>query len=211
MIIYALVARGTLVLAEFTSFDGDFPQMARKVLAKSPRSKLKKTYVKEGYAFTFFSEDEFTFFCMNPTDVGRDITYKFLDKLANMFYSDYDKTDEKNQKSDGASWSAKFSNLIKNLMDEFQKAGENDKLKRIESDLKIATDVAKDNIDRIFERGMRLDDLQAKTANLKSRTETFRLHAKKLRQDQSFVQKYKVCMISGFALTGLGLATYFFM
>ena len=114
MIIYALVARGTLVLAEYTSYDGDFPQMARKVLSKSPRSKLKKTYVKDGYAFTFFSEDEFTFFCMNPTNIGRDITYKFLDRLANLFYSDYDKTTDTDNES--TSKTAKFTGQIKNLM-----------------------------------------------------------------------------------------------
>ena len=32
MIIYALVARGTLVLAEYSNHDGDFPQIARKIL-----------------------------------------------------------------------------------------------------------------------------------------------------------------------------------
>ncbi len=39
MIIYALVARGTLVLAEYTTFDGDFPEIAKKILAKSQKSK----------------------------------------------------------------------------------------------------------------------------------------------------------------------------
>ena len=38
MIIYALVARDTLVIAEYTSYDGDFPNTARKIIAKADKN-----------------------------------------------------------------------------------------------------------------------------------------------------------------------------
>jgi hypothetical protein len=114
MIIYSLVARGTLVLAEYTSYDGDFPQIARKIIAKTPRTKQKKTYVKENYSFTFCSEDEFTFLCMTEMNTSKEIIYKFLDSLTTLFYNDYQKHDD--SKNTGTSWAAQFSTNMKALM-----------------------------------------------------------------------------------------------
>lgn len=113
IIIYALVARGTLVLAEYTSYDGDFPQFARKVIAKSPRNKSKKTFTKENLSFTFFSDDEFTFLCLTSTSVPRETSYKFLDTMASEFFSDYYKQGVRDANT---SWAAKFSIRIKELM-----------------------------------------------------------------------------------------------
>ena len=39
MIKYGLVARGALILADYTDFDGDFTQTARKLLAKQKKNK----------------------------------------------------------------------------------------------------------------------------------------------------------------------------
>jgi hypothetical protein len=39
MIKYALVARGSLVLAEYTDYEGDFTNAARKILLSSKKSK----------------------------------------------------------------------------------------------------------------------------------------------------------------------------
>ena len=109
MIIYALVARSSFVLAEYTPYDGDYPSLARKILAKSPRSNTKTTLSKDDYAFSFFSDNEFTFLCMNKTTVSKDVTYKFLDELAETFFS-------KHGRNEGQSWSAKFTLNIKELI-----------------------------------------------------------------------------------------------
>ena len=64
MIIYALVARGTVILAEYTDKDGNFPRVAKKLIAKAEKTMVKKTYTKREYCFTLFTEDEFSFLCM---------------------------------------------------------------------------------------------------------------------------------------------------
>jgi hypothetical protein len=110
MIIYSLVARGSLVLAEYTSFDGDFPSLARKILVKSQKSKSKKSFYKDNYVFTLFTEEEFTFLCLNMNTVSKEISYKFLDQIAEIFYSEQRKQD------DTKSWSAHFSVKIKKIM-----------------------------------------------------------------------------------------------
>lgn len=110
MIIYGLVARGTLVLAEYTPYDGDFPTVARKILVKAERTKTKKTLGKENFAFTLFSEEEFTFLCMTKYSTPREVAFKFLDQLAQVFYSEQKKQD------DSRSWNAHFSLKMKELM-----------------------------------------------------------------------------------------------
>ncbi len=110
MIIYALVARGSLVLAEYTSSDGDFPFIARKIVVKAEKSKMKKTMWKDNLAFTLFSQDDFTFLCMTETRISREISFKFLDDLAQLFYSEQKKQD------DSKSWNAYFSRKMKELM-----------------------------------------------------------------------------------------------
>jgi hypothetical protein len=113
MIIYALIARGSLVLAEYTVYKGDFTTLARKILSQSKISKSKKSYIKDGYTFTYFSEDDFTFLCLNKVNVSKDITYRFLDHLAELFFSNQGKYD---QAATIKTWGAYFSKKIKELI-----------------------------------------------------------------------------------------------
>ena len=39
MIKYGLVARGALILSDYTDFDGEFPQISKKILEKSKKNK----------------------------------------------------------------------------------------------------------------------------------------------------------------------------
>ena len=107
MIIYSLVAKGTFVLAEYTTHDGDFPEIARKLLAKTPKSPIKKTFVKENYSFTIFSIKNYSFLVLTDSKTSRGKTHKFLDILSEIC------TDEKHEKNNN---SAQLTVQLKNLM-----------------------------------------------------------------------------------------------
>lgn len=110
MIIYSFVARGTLILAEYTAHDGDFPEIARKIIAKAVNSRIKTSYIKENYSFTFFSDDEFTFLVMSDSETTKSKVYGYLDELANCFYADYGGKNNKNN------WNAEFTLRMRDLM-----------------------------------------------------------------------------------------------
>ena len=112
MIIYALVARGSLVLVEYTSHDGDYSSIARKILVKSQKNHNKTTLSKNEFAFTFFSQDEFTFLCISKTNASREKAHKFLDQLAKTFFSNHSKKDANSAQS----WTAQFTKMIKELI-----------------------------------------------------------------------------------------------
>jgi vesicle-associated membrane protein 7 len=107
MIIYSLVAKGTFILAEYTTHDGDFPEIARKLLAKTPKSPIKKTFLKENYSFTIFSIKDFSFLVLTDSKTSRGKTHRFLDALSEIC------VDEKNEKNRN---SAQLTVLLKKLM-----------------------------------------------------------------------------------------------
>ncbi|RWW30524.1 hypothetical protein GW17_00004900 [Ensete ventricosum] len=59
-LIYSFVARGTVVLAEFTEFSGNFNSIAAQCLQKLPASNNKFTYNCDGHTFNYLVEDGYS-------------------------------------------------------------------------------------------------------------------------------------------------------
>lgn len=59
-LIYSFVARGTVVLAEYTEFSGNFNTIAAQCLQKLPASNNKFTYNCDGHTFNYLVEDGFS-------------------------------------------------------------------------------------------------------------------------------------------------------
>lgn len=55
--IYSFVARGTMVLAEYTEFTGNFPAIATQCLLKLPSTNNKFTYNCDHHTFNFLVQD----------------------------------------------------------------------------------------------------------------------------------------------------------
>ena len=58
-LIYSFVAKGTVVLAEHTSFSGNFSTIAVQCLQKLPSNSSKYTYSCDGYTFNFLIDNAF--------------------------------------------------------------------------------------------------------------------------------------------------------
>jgi vesicle-associated membrane protein 72 len=59
-LIYAFVSRGTVILAEYTEFTGNFTTIASQCLMKLPASNNKFTYNCDGHTFNYLVEDGFS-------------------------------------------------------------------------------------------------------------------------------------------------------
>ena len=112
MIIYSLIAKKSLVIAEYTSHDGDFPEMARKILSKTKNTNNKKCFIKGNYTFTFCSEEEFTFCCLTENSTSKEIAFKFLDNLAETFFDENTKNNIRTSQSSTAFLTILIKNLI---------------------------------------------------------------------------------------------------
>ncbi|KAL6493525.1 hypothetical protein OROGR_032304 [Orobanche gracilis] len=60
-LIYSFVARGAVILAEYTEFTGNFTVIAAQCLQKLPAMNNKFTYNCDGHTFNYLVEDGFTY------------------------------------------------------------------------------------------------------------------------------------------------------
>jgi hypothetical protein len=64
-LIYSFVAKGSVVLAEHTSFSGNFSTIAVQCLQKLPSSSSKYTYSCDGHTFNFLLDNGFGKYSLN--------------------------------------------------------------------------------------------------------------------------------------------------
>lgn len=64
-LIYSFVAKGSVVLAEHTSFSGNFSTIAVQCLQKLPSSSSKYTYSCDGHTFNFLLDNGFGKYLLN--------------------------------------------------------------------------------------------------------------------------------------------------
>ncbi|AQK62270.1 Vesicle-associated membrane protein 722, partial [Zea mays] len=88
-LIYAFVARGTVVLAEYTEFTGNFTTIASQCLMKLPASNNKFTYNCDGHTFNYLVEDGFTYCVVAVESVGQQIPIAFMDRVKEDFTKRY--------------------------------------------------------------------------------------------------------------------------
>ncbi|XP_071725157.1 vesicle-associated membrane protein 722-like isoform X2 [Rutidosis leptorrhynchoides] len=88
-LIYAFVSRGTVILAEYTEFSGNFNSIAFQCLQKLPTSNNKFTYNCDGHTFNYLVDNGYTFCVVAEESVGRQIPIAFLERVKDEFASKY--------------------------------------------------------------------------------------------------------------------------
>ena len=86
-LIYSFVARGTVILAEYTEFTGNFTGIASQCLQKLPASNNKFTYNCDGHTFNYLVEDGFSMSHIYVFDL---LCYAFSSTLSSAPNSDID-------------------------------------------------------------------------------------------------------------------------
>lgn len=71
-LIYSFVARGTVVLAEYTAFSGNFSTIAVQCLQKLPATNNKFTYTCDRHTFNYLVDEGFSK-CLS--DANNDYTF----------------------------------------------------------------------------------------------------------------------------------------
>ncbi|KAL0368575.1 UNVERIFIED_CONTAM: putative vesicle-associated membrane protein [Sesamum calycinum] len=102
-LIYSFVARGTVILADYTEFTGNFTSVAAQCLQKLPASNNKFTYNCDGHTFNYLVENGFTYCVVAVESAGRQIPMAFLERVKDDF----------NKKYSGGKASAAKSNGLK--------------------------------------------------------------------------------------------------
>ncbi|KAH7671923.1 vesicle-associated membrane protein 7 [Dioscorea alata] len=178
-IVYALVARGTVVLAEFSAASGNAGAIARQILEKIPGTNDSNvSYSQDRYVFHVKRTDGITVLCVADDSAGRRIPFAFLDDIHGRFVKTYGRACHT---ALAYAMNDEFSRVLSQQMEYYSSDPNADRINRIKGEMSQVRNVMIENIDKVLERGDRLDLLVDKTANMQGNTMRFRRQARRFR------------------------------
>ena len=195
-LLYALVASAAgasgCVLAEFASTTGNFGDVAHQLVASvakrtagSSNKRRKSTYVVDGgHAFHVISDDGLIFIALADEAFGRRIPFVFLKRVSALFGVEFGARGKVTVVP--YAFNADFAPVLQQQM-RAHNAGtgrdSEDQLKKtdmVRKDLDGVIDATKHNIEKVLERGEKLDHLVVQTDTLVSSADDFRSSSRAL-------------------------------
>ncbi|KHN21163.1 Vesicle-associated membrane protein 714 [Glycine soja] len=213
-IFYALVARGTVVLAEFSAVTGNTGAVSRRILEKLPaESDSRLCFSQDRYIFHILRSDGITYVCMANDTFGRRIPFSYLEDIQMRFMKNYSRVANY---APAYAMNDEFSRVLHQQMEFFSSNTSADTLNRVRGEVGEASawliprsdrqecfanmflksilldfglyrccnirTIMVDNIEKILERGDRIELLVDKTATMQDSAFHFRKQSKRLRR-----------------------------
>ncbi|KAJ8426615.1 hypothetical protein Cgig2_011834 [Carnegiea gigantea] len=180
-LIYSFVARGTVILAEYTEFTGNFTSIASQCLQKLPATNNKFTYNCDAYCVVAVES------------VGRQIPMAFLERVKDDFNKRYGggKAATAAAKSLNREFGPKLKEHMQYCVDH---PDEMNKLAKVQAQISEVKGVMMENIEKVLDRGEKIELLVDKTENLRSQAQDFRQQGTKMRR-KMWLQNMKIKLI----------------
>lgn len=199
-LIYSFVAKGTVVLAEHTSFSGNFSTIAIQCLQKLPPNNNKFTYSCDGHTFNFLVDKGFVFLVVADEAVGRSMPFVFLERIRDDFMRRYESSINAEGSShpliddeDDDLFEDRFS-IAYNLDREFgpklkehmqyciSNPEEMSRLSKLKAQITEVKGIMMDNIEKVLDRGEKIELLVDKTESLQFQADSFQRQGRQLRR-----------------------------
>ncbi|PIN14861.1 Synaptobrevin/VAMP-like protein [Handroanthus impetiginosus] len=222
-LIYSFVAKGTVVLAEHTPYSGNFSTIAVQCLQKLPSNSSKYTYSCDGHTFNFLLDNGFVFLVVADESMGRSVPFVFLERVKDDFkkrYGDSIKSDDQHSLADDDEdddlFEDRFS-IAYNLDREFgprlkehmqycmNHPEEMNKLSKLKAQITEVKGIMMDNIEKVLDRGEKIELLVDKTENLQFQADSFQRQGRQLRRKMWFQNLHTKLMVGGGVLILIGL------
>ncbi|XP_058959110.1 vesicle-associated membrane protein 7B-like [Pocillopora verrucosa] len=199
-IIYSLIARGTTVLVDYTESSGNFQQITGSILQKIPlHDDTKCTYVSGSYHFHVIVDDGLVYLCMADEDFGKRQPYAFLEEIKRRFVNSSLK--QRAISAHAYEFRRDFGQVLASQMSLYSDPGydESDQIAKVQKEVNEVKDVMTQNIEKVLERGEKIDVLVGKTEELDHSSQVFHRQAKRLRREMWWKNK-KICLILVFVV-----------
>ena len=178
-LVYALCARGKTVLAEFTATSGNFPTVTRMLLAKIPAQDGKMSYVYDNSTtFHYVVEGGITYLCMASEMTKRRIPFAFLEDIKIRFRQQFG---DAIHTAIPFSMNEAFAPVLKRQMDYYNGDPSADKITKVKGELEEVKGVMVENIEKVLERGEKIELLVDKTDRLNQTAFKFEKTSKELK------------------------------
>jgi vesicle-associated membrane protein 7 len=181
-LIYTLVARGPVVLAEYAlpTVSGNFQTVTRRILEKIPMTNgSKMSYTYDRHLFHYIVEDGLVYMTMSDETFGRRIPFAFLEDIRTRFrgtYGDRIRTALPGAMNDD------FGRVIQVQMEYFSNNPNADKITKVKEQIDEVTNIMVQNIEKVLERGERIELLVDKTEALNANALNFKRQSTNLRR-----------------------------
>nr|GLL37882.1 vesicle-associated membrane protein 711-like [Ipomoea trifida] len=178
-ILYALVGRGSVVLAEHSAASTNASAIAKQILDKIPgNDDTNVSYSQDRYIFHVKRTDGLTVLCMADDVAGRRIPFAFLEDIHQRFVKTYGRAVLSAQ---AYAMNNEFSRVLNQQMEYYSNDPNADRINRIKGEMSQVRNVMIENIDKVLERGDRLELLVDKTETMQGNTFRFRKQARQFR------------------------------
>ncbi|KAJ3442352.1 snare protein [Anaeramoeba flamelloides] len=179
-IIYALISRDSSVLVEHTNSKGNFVNAALQILEKIDAHESNKvSYIYDSFYFHYVSEDGFVYMCMTSDSFKRRIAFAFLEDIKNRFSQKFGST-AKNANRYGLQDG--FGSDLRTQMDYYSTSPNADKISKVKVEVEEVKKIMVQNIEKVIDRGQKIDLLVDKAEQLNEDAFTFRRNAVKLKR-----------------------------
>uniref|UniRef100_A0A2P2JF25 Vesicle-associated membrane protein 724 n=2 Tax=Rhizophora mucronata TaxID=61149 RepID=A0A2P2JF25_RHIMU len=191
--IYSFVARGTMILADYTEFTGNFPAIANQCLQRLPSANEKFTYNCDHHTFNFLVEDGYVYCVVAKESVSKQISIAFLERM---------KADFKKRYGGGKAGTAVAKSLNKEfgpIMKEHMKyiidhAEEIEKLLKVKAQVSEVKSIMLGNIDQAIQRGETLTNIADKAENLHDQAQMYKQQGTQIRR-KMWYQNMKIKLV----------------
>ncbi|XP_059438340.1 vesicle-associated membrane protein 721-like [Corylus avellana] len=192
-LIYAFVSRGTVILAEYTEFSGNFNSIAFQCLQKLPTTNNKFTYNCDGHTFNYLVDNGYTYCIVADESVGRQVPMAFLERIKDDFLSRYGGGKAATTPANGLNkeFGPKLKDHMQYCVDHPEEIS---KLAKVKAQVSEVKGVMMENIEKVLDRGEKIELLVDKTENLHQQAQDFRSAGTKIRR-KMWLQNMKVKLI----------------
>ncbi|KAB1208987.1 hypothetical protein CJ030_MR6G022955 [Morella rubra] len=179
-IFYGMVARGQLVLAEFSAAPTNASAIARQVLGTTQLGieDSSTSYSHDPYVFHVRKTDGLTVLCMADDAFGRRIPFVFLEDIHLRFVKTYGHAI---LSAPAYAMNDEFSRILSQQMDYYSNNANADRLNLLKGEMSQVRGLMMDNIERVLERGDRLALLVEKTTTLQGSAVRFKRHSRRFK------------------------------
>uniref|UniRef100_A0A453PYT6 Uncharacterized protein n=1 Tax=Aegilops tauschii subsp. strangulata TaxID=200361 RepID=A0A453PYT6_AEGTS len=187
---YAVVARGAAVLAEHGAggTTTNAGAVARQILERlhaavgGAAADCRVSYTQGLYVFHVMRADGLTALCMTDDDAtaasGRRIPFAFLEDIHGKFVKTYGRAA---LTALAYAMNDEFSRVLSKQMDYYSNDPNADCITRMKGEMDQVRSIMIDNIDKVLERGDRLEMLVDKTTTMQGNTMRFKRQARRFR------------------------------
>ncbi|KAL9657298.1 hypothetical protein ABK040_011518 [Willaertia magna] len=189
--------KGSTGNSSYNSSYQQIPQTCIYITEKISHLNHKRTLTQSIYSYHYkVTDNKYVFMCCADSECPLRICYNFLDDLETQYKRLGLNESTENMKQ--------INNLIKDRMAYYNNV-ENDKISKLKNQIDSTKDVMISNIDKIIERGERLDVLVSRTEDLQDNAFNFREGSVKLKN----TMKKRLIMIGIFAIIIILIVLFF--